>query len=308
MDGKEPPHTDEDETVSAAAGAGAFRSLRTTLEAIKFSHTLFALPFALLAAFLAADGWPPAATLVKILLAMVGARSAAMAHNRLADRRLDAENPRTAARALPTGALSVAFVRVFLGASIVLFLAAAASLNRLTLLLAPVALAMLLLYSYTKRFTAFSHLVLGLCLGLAPVGAWIAVRGDVTLLPVLLGLAVLFWTAGFDVIYSLQDEAHDRRVGLKSIPARFGARRALWISAAFHTVMAGLLVAVWRLAGGGWIFLAGVAATAAALVYQHAIVRPGDLSRVDAAFFTANGFVSVTLAACGIADVLTRSH
>lgn len=308
MDGKGAPHTDEDETVSAAAGAGAFRSLRTTLEAIKFSHTLFALPFALLAAFLAADGWPPGATLVKILLAMVGARSAAMAHNRLADRRLDAENPRTAARALPTGALSVAFVRVFLAASVVLFLAAAASLNRLTLLLAPVALALLLLYSYTKRFTAFSHLVLGLCLGLAPVGAWIAVRGDVTVLPVLLGLAVLFWTAGFDVIYSLQDEAHDRRVGLKSIPARFGARRALWISAAFHAAMAGLLVAVWRLAGGGWLFLAGVVATAAALVYQHAIVRPGDLSRVDAAFFTANGFVSVTLAAFGIADVLTRSH
>ncbi len=288
--------------------AGVFRSLRTTLEMIKFSHTLFALPFALLAAFLAAGGWPRGTTLLKILIAMVGARSAALAHNRLADRTLDAANPRTASRALPSGALSVGFVRVFLGVSIALFVAAAASLNRLTLLLSPVALALLLLYSYTKRFTTLSHLVLGLCLALAPVGAWIAVRGGVSLLPALLGLAVLFWTAGFDVIYSLQDEEHDRRMGLRSIPARFGARRALWISAAFHLAMAGLLLAVWRLAGGGWLFLAGVLATLAALVYQHAIVKPGDLSRVDAAFFTANGFVSVTLAACGIADVLARSH
>ena len=274
---------------------------------IKFSHTLFALPFALLAAFLAAEGWPRGSTLFKILLAMVGARSAAMAHNRLADRRLDAANPRTASRALPAGTLSVGFVRLFLAGSVVLFLAAAASLNRLTLLLSPVALALLLTYSYTKRFTSLSHLVLGLCLGIAPVGAWIAVRGSIERLPVLLGLAVLFWTAGFDVIYSLQDESHDRAAGLRSIPARFGARTALWISAVFHLAMVVLLLAVWRLSGGGAIFLAGIAATVAALLYQHAIVRPGDLSRVDAAFFTANGFVSVTLAVCGIAQVLMKS-
>ena len=273
---------------------------------IKFSHTLFALPFALLAAFLAADGWPRAATLGKILVAMIGARSAAMAHNRLADRRLDAANPRTASRALPSGELSVRFVWVFLVCSVGLFVAAAASLNRLTLALSPVALALLLAYSYTKRFTTLSHLVLGLCLGIAPVGAWIAVRGSIALLPVLLGLAVLFWTAGFDVIYALQDESHDRAAGLRSIPARFGARTALWISAGFHATMVVLLFAVWRLAGGGFVFLAGIAATLGALVYQHAIVRPGDLSRVDAAFFTANGFVSVTLAACGIAQVLLR--
>jgi len=289
-----------------SARAGVFRSLRTTLEMIKFSHTLFALPFALLSAFLAAGGWPRAATLVKILLAMLGARSAAMAQNRLADRHLDAANPRTASRALPSGALSVGFVRVFLAASVLLFLGAAASLNRLTLLLSPVALALLFLYSYTKRFTSLSHLVLGLCLALAPVGAWIAVRGSVALLPILLGLAVLCWTAGFDIIYALQDEAHDRSAGLKSIPARFGARSALTISTLLHAVMVGLLLGVWRLAGGGWPFLAGIAATVVALVYQHAIVRPGDLSRVNAAFFTANGFVSVTLALCGIADVLLR--
>jgi 4-hydroxybenzoate polyprenyltransferase len=312
---KTPHRVGTAETVSAPGAtdraSGVFRSIRTVriaLEMIKFSHTIFALPFALLSAVLAAGGWPPLSTLLKILLAMVGARSAAMAHNRLADRRLDAQNPRTASRALPSGTLSVGFVRVFLVASILLFLAAAASLNRLTLLLAPVALGFLLLYAYTKRFTSLSHVVLGLCLGIAPVGAWIAVRGDLGLVPVLLGLAVLFWTAGFDVIYSLQDEEHDRRVGLRSIPARLGARRALVVSALFHAVMAALLFAVWRLSGGGWLFLAGIVATVAALVYQHAIVRPGNLSRVDAAFFTANGFVSVTLAACGIADVLSRSH
>jgi len=289
-----------------SARAGVVHSLRTTLEMIKFSHTLFALPFAIYAAVLAADGWPAPATLGKILLAMVGARSAAMAHNRLADRDLDAANPRTSGRALPSGTLSVGFVRAFLAASIVLFLAAAASLNGLTLALSPLALALLLLYSYTKRFTALSHLVLGLCLGLAPVGAWIAVRGSIAALPICLGLAVLFWTAGFDVIYALQDEEHDRRAELRSIPARFGARRALVVSAVFHAAMLLLLGAVWRLSGSGAILLAGIGATAAALLYQHAIVRPGDFSRVNAAFFTANGFVSVTLACCGIADVLSR--
>jgi 4-hydroxybenzoate polyprenyltransferase len=293
--------------VSARPGAlGGGSALRVTLEMIKFSHTLFALPFALLSAFLAAGGLPRPMTLLEILLAMVGARSAAMAHNRLVDREIDAANPRTAARALPAGALSVGFVRAFFVASVLLFFAAAASLNRLTLLLSPVALALLLVYAYTKRFTPLSHLVLGLCLGLAPVGAWIAVRGRFDTLPLLLGLAVLFWTAGFDIIYALQDEEHDRRVGLQSIPARLGARAALIVSAAFHAAMAGLLLAVWRSAGGGWIFGVGIAATIVALVVQHAIVRPDDLSRVNAAFFTANGFVSVTLCACGIAEVLAK--
>jgi 4-hydroxybenzoate polyprenyltransferase len=286
--------------------AGVARPLRTTLEMIRFSHTLFALPFAILSAVLAARGWPDAATLAKILLAMVGARSAAMAHNRLVDRELDAANPRTATRALPAGTLSVDYVRAFLAVSVGVFLGAAASLNRLTLVLAPVALAILFSYSYTKRFTTLSHLLLGLCLAIAPVGAWIAVRGEVELLPVLLGLAVLFWTAGFDVIYALQDEEHDRLAGIHSIPARVGAGAALAISALFHGVMVALLVVFWRAIGGGSLFAAGIAVTAAALVYQHAIVRPGDLSRINAAFFTANGFVSVALAACGIADVLTR--
>jgi 4-hydroxybenzoate polyprenyltransferase len=296
----------------AATGAAVketrsgIRALATTLEMIKFSHTLFALPFALLAAVLAAGGLPSLSTTVKILLAMAGARSAAMAHNRLADRQIDAANPRTAQRALPAGALSARFAVLFLVGSVLVFLAAAASLNRLTLLLSPIALALLLSYAYMKRFTWLSHLVLGLCLGIAPVGAWIAVRGRIDLVPVLLGLAVLFWTAGFDMLYSLQDESHDRSLGLHSFPARWGARRTLQFSALFHGLMLFLLVAVWRLSGGGGLFALGILATAAALVYQHGIVKPGDLSRIDAAFFTANGFISVVLAVFGIADVLTR--
>jgi len=284
--------------------SGVVRSLGTTLTMIKFSHTVFALPFALLSAVLAADGWPSLPTLVKILAAMVGARSAAMAHNRLADREFDAANPRTADRALPSGALSAGFVRAFLAASVLLFLLAAASLNRLTLLLSPVALALLLLYAYTKRFTWLSHLFLGLCLGLAPVGAWIAVRGDLETLPVLLGAAVLFWTAGFDILYALQDEAFDRKAGLQSLPARWGARPALAVSALFHVAMVALLLAVWRLAGEGTLLLLGILATAGGLLYQHAVVKPGDLSRINAAFFTANGFISITLCFLGIADVV----
>jgi 4-hydroxybenzoate polyprenyltransferase len=282
------------------------RSLKTTLEMIKFSHTLFALPFALLAAVLAARGLPSWPTLAKILLAMVGARSAAMSHNRLADRAIDAANPRTASRALPSGAISTGFVRIFLAGSVAVFLLAAASLNRLTLYLAPVALALLLFYSYTKRFTWLSHIVLGFCLALAPIGAWIAVRGTFAWTPVLLGLAVLFWTAGFDILYALQDEEHDRRAGLKSLPARWGTRAALAVSATLHAAMIPLLFVVWRLSGGGTLFAAGILATAAALLYQHVIVKPGDLSRINTAFFTANGFVSVVLAFCGIADVLLR--
>jgi 4-hydroxybenzoate polyprenyltransferase len=286
--------------------AAVGRSFSTTLEMIKFSHTIFALPFALLSAVLAAGGLPSPSTTVKILLAMIGARSAAMAHNRLADRHIDAANPRTSNRALPAGALSVTYVRLFLACALLLFFAAAASLNRTTLLLSPVAAGLLLLYSYTKRFTWLSHAVLGLCLALAPIGAWIAVTGSIALLPVVLGLAVLLWTAGFDILYALQDEEHDRRVGLQSLPARWGKTAALWVSALLHAGMLALLAAAWRLSGGGWIFAAGILVTAAALVYQHAIVKPGDLSRIDAAFFTANGFVSLVLAVFGVADVLAR--
>jgi 4-hydroxybenzoate polyprenyltransferase len=286
--------------------AGPLVALRTTLEMISFSHTIFALPFAILSAVIAARGWPDAATLAKILLAMVGARSAAMAHNRLVDRQFDAANPRTAGRALPSGRLTVGYVRAFRAVSVAVFLLAAASLNRLTLLLAPVALAILFLYSYAKRFTSLSHLWLGVCLAMAPVGAWVAVRGSLEAVPVLLGLAVLFWTAGFDVIYALQDEAYDRAAGLHSLPARLGPRGALVASTVFHAVMVALLVAAWRAAGGGWLFALGIVLAAGALAYQHVILRPGDLSRVNAAFFTANGFVSIALAVLGISDVVMK--
>ena len=304
MEGQHPLPEHPPAAVRALPAFG--RSLKTTLEMIKFSHTLFALPFALLSAVLAAGGMPKLPVLAKILAAMVGARSAAMAHNRLADREIDAANPRTASRAIPAGALSVGFVRAFLAASVLLFLAAAASLNRLTLLLSPIALALLLAYAYTKRFTSASHLLLGLCLGLAPVGAWIAVSGAIAALPILLGLAVLVWTAGFDMLYALQDEDFDRRSGLRSLPALKGARATLVVSGFLHAAMIPILYGVWRLAGGGPLFAAGILATGVALLYQHAIVKPGDLSRINTAFFTANGFVSVTLAACGIADVLLR--
>ena len=289
-------------------GTGEERPHRliATLSMIRFSHTVFALPFALLSAVLAAGGIPPIRTLVLILLAMVGARSAAMSFNRIADRDLDAANPRTRGREIPSGILSVRFTALFCTASVALFLFAAAQLNRLCLVLSPVALAVVLGYSLTKRFTSLSHLVLGLALALAAPGAWIAVTGRFALLPAVLGLAVLFWAAGFDVIYSLQDEEFDRREGLKSLPARFGPRGALALSTLFHATALVLFYAVFVLAGGGAFFGAGVVLAGVFLVRQHALVSPKDLSRVNAAFFTANGWLSVAILLCGAADVLLR--
>ncbi len=282
--------------------------LAATLSMIRFAHTVFALPFALLAALLAAGGIPPLPTLFWILVAMVGARSAAMSFNRIVDRDVDARNPRTAGRELPTGVLSVRYTVLFCVASAALFVLAAARLNRLCLILSPVALAIVLGYSWTKRFTALSHLVLGLSLAIAPVGAWIAVTGSFALLPVVLALAVVFWVAGFDVLYSLQDEAFDRAEGLESLPARLGNRRALLVSALFHAAALGLLYAVFVLGRGGVAFGVGVLLAGAFLVRQHAIVEPGDLSRVDAAFFTANGWLSIVFFLCGAADVLLRGR
>jgi 4-hydroxybenzoate polyprenyltransferase len=272
------------------------RSIRTTLEMIKIEHTLFALPFALLGAVLAARGLPHVWQLLWITVAMVGARSAAMAFNRIADRRYDAANPRTSGRAIPAGLLSLKFAWAFTLAAAALFFVAAAMLNRLTLLLAPVALASVLLYSYTKRFTSLSHLVLGWCLCIAPTGAWIAVRGAIdSPVPLLLSLVVLLWTAGFDVLYACQDYDFDRRAGLRSIPARVGIPAALWISRLLHAGAFAALVALYLTATPGALALAGVVATGALLVYQHSLVRADDLSRLNAAFFTTNAFVSVIL-------------
>jgi len=276
----------------------AVRNIRTTLEMIKIEHTLFALPFALLGAVLAAGGLPTARQALWITLAMVGARSAAMAFNRIADRAYDAANPRTATRAIPAGQLSLPFAWAFTAASAALFFLAAAMLNQLTLLLAPVALASVLLYSYTKRFTALSHVVLGWCLSIAPTGAWVAVRGALdSPVPLLLSLVVLLWTAGFDVLYACQDYDFDRRAGLRSIPARVGVERALWVSRLLHAGAFAALVGLYFLTGLGALALAGVLATGALLVYQHSLVRADDLSRLNAAFFTTNAFVSVILLA-----------
>jgi 4-hydroxybenzoate polyprenyltransferase len=274
----------------------AGRDIRTTLDMIKIEHTLFALPFALLGAVLAARGLPTWWQLVWIGVAMVGARSAAMAFNRLADQKFDAANPRTAARALPAGLLSRRFVWAFTALSAAIFFLAAAMLNRLTFLLAPVALASVLAYSYTKRFTALSHLVLGWCLCIAPTGAWLAVRGALdSPVPLLLSLTVLLWTAGFDVLYACQDQDFDRRAGLRSIPARLGVARALWVARLLHAGAFAALVGLYFVTRLGALALVGVAATAALLVYQHRLVRADDLSRLNAAFFTTNAFVSVLL-------------
>lgn len=285
-----------DEAPESPAVSTVLRNTRLTLEMIKIEHTLFALPFAFLGAVLAANGLPTLRQLLWIVVAMVGARSTAMAFNRLADRRFDARNPRTAMRALPAGLLSVSFVWAFTIASAMLFLLAAAMLNRLTLLLAPVALASVLLYSLTKRWTQFSHIVLGWCLSIAPTGAWIAVRGEFgSPVPLLLSLVVLLWTAGFDVLYACQDYEFDRSEGLYSIPARFGIARALWISRGLHAAAFLALVALYLLSGLGPLALIGVAATAALLLYQHRLVKADDLGRLNAAFFTTNAFVSVIL-------------
>jgi 4-hydroxybenzoate polyprenyltransferase len=263
---------------------------------IKIEHTLFALPFAFLGAVLAASGVPALRQLLWIVVAMVGARSAAMAFNRIADRNIDARNPRTASRAIPAGLLSVGFVWAFTVVAAAVFLLAAAMLNRLTLLLAPVALASVLLYSFTKRWTQFSHLVLGWCLAIAPTGAWIAVRGAIdSAVPLLLSLVVLLWTAGFDVLYACQDYDFDRGEGLRSIPARVGIGRALWISRGLHAAAFAALVALYVATGLGPLAFAGVIATGALLIYQHRLVHAGDLGRLNAAFFTTNAFVSVIL-------------
>lgn len=274
------------------------RNIRTTLEMIKIEHTLFALPFAFLGAVLAAGGAIAWRQVLWITLAMVGARSTAMAFNRLADRDIDARNPRTSTRAIPAGTLSISFVWAFIIASAALFFLAAAMLNRLTLMLAPVALASILFYSYTKRFTALSHIVLGWCLCIAPSGAWIAVRGALdSPVPLLLSLVVLLWTAGFDVLYACQDYDFDRTAGLHSIPARVGIRRAFLVSRLLHAGAFAALVGLYLLTSLGALALAGVIATGALLVYQHALLRAGDLRRLNAAFFTTNAFVSVILLA-----------
>ena len=282
------------------------RSTRVTLEMIKWEHSIFALPFALTAAVLAAGGWPPLHVLGWIVVCMVSARTAAMSFNRWADADLDAENPRTKMRAIPAGQLSRGFVLGFTVLSAAVFVLAAAMLNRLTLLLSPVALLVVLAYSYMKRLTRWSHVVLGLALGIAPSAAWIAVRGSLDARIVLLTGIVLLWVGGFDVLYACQDYEHDVRVGLNSVPAAFGLEGAFWIARVMHFAMAVLLFVFAHVFGLGTVALAGMCVCIALLVYEHAIISPRDLRRMNAAFFTLNGVISVVFFVAVAADVFLR--
>lgn len=281
--------------------------LRSLLEMIKFSHTIFAFPFALIGVVLAAkaNGAPPTmAQLLWVCLAMVGARSGAMGLNRLLDARIDALNPRTAQRHIPAGKVAVWEAWLLVVASFALLVIAAWMLNPLCFYLSPVALFFLVLYSFAKRFTAYAHVILGLCLGAAPVGAWIALRGDVSWSIVMIGLAVLLWVAGFDVFYALQDMEFDRDQGLHSFPVKLGEEGSFKLVRAFHIGMILLLLLALPGSGLGWIYLLGVAVVAAMLLYEHTLVKPGDLSKMDAAFFTMNGYVSVTLFFFVLLDVV----
>src|SRR5579871_7003786 len=283
-----------------------FHNLRVTLEMIKWEHSIFALPFALCGAMLAAGGWPPLHQLLWIIVAMVAARSAAMAFNRWADAAIDAANPRTSTRALPAGHLSPAFVVSFVVVSSAVFVLAASQLNRLSLLLSPVALAVLLLYSYTKRVTRWSHLVLGFALGIAPAAAWIAVRGTLDPRILLLTAAVTFWVGGFDVLYACQDYDFDVSNRLHSIPRYLGIARALLVARLFHAAMMLMLVSLVRSFHLGVLGLVGVVVVGLLLAYEHSLVKPNDLSRLNAAFFTMNGVISVVFFLFVAADLLLR--
>ena len=286
--------------------ASVWKSTAVTLEMIKWEHSVFALPFALTGAVLAAGGWPSVRVLGLILICMVAARSAAMAFNRLVDARLDAANPRTAMRAIPAGALTTGFVGGFVVAAAAVFLVAAGMLNRLTLELAPVALGVVLAYSYMKRVTQWSHVVLGVALGIAPSAAWIAVRGGLDARIVVLTGAVVLWVAGFDVLYACQDFAHDRAVGLFSLPAAFGMETAFTLARVMHVGAVVLLIWLIRLFGLGALAWTGLTVVAGLLAYEHSIVSPKDLRRMNAAFFTLNGVIAVVFFLAFAGDVLMR--
>jgi 4-hydroxybenzoate polyprenyltransferase len=280
--------------------------LKIILEMIKFEHTIFALPFAFTGALLAARGIPSWGTILWITVAMVGARSAAMGFNRWADREIDAKNPRTNTRALPQRLVSPGQVIVFIAVSSAVLVFAAYKLNPLCFYLSPLALGVVFLYSYTKRFTFLAHAFLGLAISGAPLGAWIAVTGRFEAPAFLLALAVLFWLVGFDVLYALQDIEFDRKAGLHSIPQRFGVGRSLWISRASHAVTMAALFWLASLLSLGWYYRAGVFIALCLIIYEHALVKEGDLSKLDIAFFNMNGYISVTIFFFTLLDVLFR--
>jgi 4-hydroxybenzoate polyprenyltransferase len=276
------------------------------LDMIKFEHTVFALPFAFIGALLAGKGLPPVRQSTWIVVAMVGARSAAMAFNRIADLQFDRLNPRTSGRALPQGNLSVQFALVFTVVMSTIFVFAAWELNTICFYLSFPMLAILLLYSYTKRFTALSHVALGFAIGCAPLAAWLAIRGEFGWPPVLLSAAVMFWVAGFDLIYALQDVEFDRKAKLFSLPSKFGIAPALRLSTLFHVATVLLLIATAILTNLGWIAYAGIAIVSGILYWEHRLVTPQDLSRINVAFFNLNGYVSVLLLLTFAGDILLR--
>ena len=288
----------------AAIYTNIFTKMGIFLEMIKFSHTIFALPFALTGALLAAGGFPSVRQTVWIILAMVGARTAAMAMNRLIDAGIDARNPRTAARAIPAGLIGRGLTRFFIIAAVALMMLAAHMLNPLCLALSPIALFFLLLYSYCKRFTSLAHVVLGVCLAAAPIGAWIAIRGTIDAPALVLGGVVLFWVAGFDILYALQDLEFDRSAGLHSIPVLLGVKRSLWAARLFHLIMIGMLFTLFNLMHLGAFFLVGIMVALAMLLYEHWLLREGDLKKLDAAFFNMNGYISVAIVLFTAADIL----
>jgi 4-hydroxybenzoate polyprenyltransferase len=286
------------------------RKIRIFLEMIKFEHTVFALPFAFMGAVLGSvvtdDRLPTWPQIGWIVLAMVGARTAAMSLNRLIDRTIDKKNPRTAGRAIPAGLLSVGEVAIYIVISFALLIWATANLNPLAMELLPIAVFFLVFYSYTKRFTWACHIVLGITLGLAPLGGWVAVTGSITWASLVFFATIVFWSAGFDIIYACQDVDFDRKEGLYSIPSRFGIAGALWTARVFHIVTAVGLVALFFLTHLSWLYLIGLAIAYFILFYEHRLVSPNDLSRLNTAFFTMNGILSCVVFAFTFVDVLVR--
>jgi 4-hydroxybenzoate polyprenyltransferase len=287
-----------------ATAARGFPALRNYLEMIKFEHSIFALPFAMIGMMWGARGWPGGLIFLWIVVAMVSCRSAAMAYNRIADRDIDALNPRTKVRAIPAGLLQLRQVNLFFLISCLLFFAAAYLLNPLAFALSPIALGVTLFYSRTKRFTPLSHFFLGLSLGVAPAAAWIGATGALEWTIVPITAAVLFWTAGFDIVYSLQDEEFDRTHGLRSLPETLGKAKALLVSRLCHILAIGFLLLGGWMFGAGVLYFGGVAVAAGLLAYEQSLVKPQDLSRVDMAFFTLNGFVSIGLFVFALMDLI----
>ncbi|MGE4317792.1 MAG: UbiA-like polyprenyltransferase [Deferribacterales bacterium] len=280
--------------------------LKTFLSMIKVEHTLFALPFAFTGMFLAAGGLPDIKTIAWIALAVLGARSGAMGFNRIADAKIDARNPRTEKRDIPAGKISVAEASLYVTLSFALYFFSAYMLNPLCFYLSPVPFLVFILYSYTKRFTFLCHIVLGVALGIAPIGAWAAVTGTITLPVSIMGLAILFWVSGFDIVYACQDIEFDKNEGLFSIPRFLGLSGSLTLARVFHAVAFVLFIYTWYGMGAGYVYLAGILLSGGFMVYQHAIIKPSDLSRLGMAFFNLNAYISLTICVFTFIDVMIR--